>query len=185
MKLCPEQNLVEMSWIVWGNIIEKQTTSVCVYTSRSDWSHIWEILEKLVALAGKRTQASPGAGDNSTTEPPALMLVEEENMWWWNSARSWNLAATDEDVTRTFHLPPSRPSLFLFLLVLLLPYHLLLLLLCLLVLLLLLPYFLFTSFFIIFIISWQTEHLVVVNVNFFWLSLTIDCWTFSMFALQQ
>lgn len=110
MKLCPEQNLVEMSWIVWGNIIEKQTTSVCVYTSRSDWSHIWEILEKLVALAGKRTQASPRAGDNSTTEPPALMLVEEENMWRWNLARSWNLAATDEDVTRTFHLPSSSSS---------------------------------------------------------------------------
>lgn len=110
MKLCPEQNLVEMSWIVWGNIIEKQTTSVCVYTSRSDWSHIWEILEKLVALAGKRTQASPGAGDNSTTEPPALMLAEEENMWRWNLARSWNLAATDEDVTRTFHLPSSSSS---------------------------------------------------------------------------
>lgn len=110
MKLCPEQNLVEMSWIVWGNIIEKQTMSVCVYTSRSDWSHIWEILEKLVALAGKRTQASPGAGDNSTTEPPALMLAEEENMWRWNLARSWNLAATDEDVTRTFHLPSSSSS---------------------------------------------------------------------------
>lgn len=126
MKLCPEQNLVEMSWIVWGNIIEKQTMSVCVYTSRSDWSHIWEILEKLVALAGKRTQASPRAGDNSTTEPPALMLAEEENMWRWNLARSWNLAATDEDVTWTFHLPfpplpPSWPLLFLFLLVLLLP----------------------------------------------------------------